>query len=109
MHPTTDTTPQAQPHIKDLRSLMVDQLRALRSAEPGEDLEAEIKRSKAVSELSQTIINSAKVEVDYLVATEQLSAPFLEVPPDEGVAHLGHTATGTVTQVGNRTVHKLRG
>lgn len=69
----------AAPHISDIRIIMVEQLRALRSASP-EALEAELKRSKAVSELSQTMINSAKVEIDYLQTTKQNHSPFLEVP-----------------------------
>jgi quercetin dioxygenase-like cupin family protein len=32
--------------------------------------------------VAQTVINSAKVEVEYLQKTGQISAPFLEVPPD---------------------------
>ena len=68
------------PHISDIRTIMAEQLRALRSATP-EALEAELKRSKAVSELSQTMINSAKVEIQYLEVTKQNHSPFLEVPP----------------------------
>lgn len=77
----------AAPHISDIRTIMAEQLRALRSASPAE-LESELKRSKAVSELSQTMINSAKVEIDYLQATKQNHSPFLEVPP---TVHTGNT------------------
>ena len=75
------------PHISDIRTIMAEQLRALRSASP-EALEAELKRSKAVSELSQTMINSAKVEIQYLEVTKQNHSPFLEVPP---TVHTGNT------------------
>jgi hypothetical protein len=75
---TTEATTTA-PHISDIRTIMAEQLRALRSASPAE-LESELKRSKAVSELSQTMINSAKVEIDYLQATKQRHSPFLEAP-----------------------------
>ena len=71
----------AQPHISDVRTIMMAQLQALRNA-TGSSIETELKRSKAVSDLSQTMINSAKVEIDYLVATEQNHSPFLESPPD---------------------------
>jgi hypothetical protein len=74
------TTTAAAPHISDIRTIMAEQLRALRSASP-EALESELKRSKAVSELSQTMINSAKVEIQYLEVTKQNHSPFLEVPP----------------------------
>lgn len=76
---TEATTTAAAPHISDIRVIMAEQLRALRSASPAA-LESELKRSKAVSELSQTMINSAKVEIDYLQATKQNHSPFLEVP-----------------------------
>lgn len=83
-------------HISSVRKIMLEQLHALRGAAPGEALENELKRSKAVSELSQTMINSAKVEVGYLMATDQKSAPFLEVPPDQ--LYLQNTkATSTAT------------
>ena len=77
---TTATPTTTAPHISDIRIIMAEQLRALRSASP-EALEAELKRSKAVSELSQTMINSAKVEIEYLKVTKQEPSPFLEVPP----------------------------
>lgn len=69
-------------HISSLRKIMLEQLQALRHASTGDALESELKRSKGVSELSQTIINSAKVEVEYLVATGQDQSKFLETPPD---------------------------
>lgn len=81
------TTTAPTPHISDIRVIMAEQLRALRSASP-EALEAELKRSKAVSELSQTMINSAKVEIQYLEVTKQQCSPFLEVPP---TVHTGTT------------------
>lgn len=75
-------------HITTVRRLMLEQLQALRNAQPGEALEQELKRSKGVSDLSQTLINSAKVEVDYMVATEQDRVPFLEEPAE---VHTGNT------------------
>lgn len=106
---TTTKPSETSPHITEVRSLMMEQLRALRKASSGSELEAEIARSKGMSEITQTLINSAKVEIEYLVLTDQPKSDFLEQPVDASVAHLGHTATGTVTQEGNRTVHRLRG
>ncbi|MGY8903728.1 MAG: hypothetical protein ACKVIH_04175 [Burkholderiales bacterium] len=96
---------------------MIDQLRALRSALPGADLDAEIRRAKGVSEITQTIINSAKVEVDYLQATGQASTPFLEVPPDQPYLTNTKVASNHETQhlpgdgngITSITRHKLRG
>ena len=79
--PETTKTDQSN-HISSVRKLMLEQLHALRGAAPGEALENELKRSKAVSELSQTMINSAKVEVEYLSQTKQDFSSFLEEPPE---------------------------
>lgn len=87
----------AAPHISDIRIIMAEQLRALRNASP-EALESELKRSKAVSELSQTMINSAKVEIHYLEVTKQNCSPFLEVPP---TVHTGNLPAPAAPQLQN--------
>lgn len=56
-------------HITTLRRHMMDQLKALRAAPPGEALAEELKRAKGVSEVAQGLINAARVEVDYIKAT----------------------------------------
>ena len=76
---TTPATTTTTPHITDVRSILMDQLKALRAAK-GSDVEQEIRRSKAVSDLSQTAINSAKIEIDYLSLTGQEKSDFLEIP-----------------------------
>lgn len=73
-------------HIEEVRQLMLEQLRALRTASAGEALAQELKRSKGVSELSATIIDSARVEVEYLrVIQGDGEVPFLTAP-DAGAA-----------------------
>jgi hypothetical protein len=76
-------SPQDSNHISTLRRHLLDQVRALRSASSTEEVQREIDRSKAVAELAQAVVNTAKVEVDYLKITGQPSTPFLEVPPDQ--------------------------
>jgi hypothetical protein len=72
----TTATPQ-EGHINELRTVLMAQLHALRAAEP-EKLSDEIRRAKAVSEVAQTIVNSARVQVDYINALGGASdAPFL--------------------------------
>lgn len=66
--------------IDTVRALMIEQLRALRAATP-ENLQAELQRAKGMSEVTQTLVNSAKVEVEYLQATEQEGSTFLGLPP----------------------------
>jgi hypothetical protein len=94
---TNTATTAAAPHISDIRTIMAEQLRALRNASP-EALESELKRSKAVSELSQTMINSANVEIKYLEITKQDHSPFLKTPP---TAHTSTLPAPTALQLQN--------
>ena len=96
-------------HISQVRQMMLEQLRALRTAPIGEALAEELKRAKGVSELSQTIINSAKVEIEYLELTGQQKAGFLEEPPDATVAHLGNTPSLPANGISSITRHRLAG
>lgn len=70
-------------HISTVRRYVLDQMRALRVADDPEAIRREIDRSRGVAELAQAMVNTAKVEVEYLKATGQASTPFLEVPPDQ--------------------------
>ena len=80
-------------HISTVRQHLLDQMAALRSASTPEAIKEELARSKGVSELAQTLTNTAKVEVDYLAATRQTSTPFLDASP---------VAPGTTVAPGNR-------
>lgn len=61
--------------VQDLRAALFDTLDELRAGR------MTVEQAKAVSEVAQTIINTAKVEVDYCRVTEQRSGSgFL---PDE--------------------------
>jgi hypothetical protein len=71
-------------HISTVRRHMLDQLRALRTAPRGEELSIEIRRSKAVTEVAQTIINAARVEVDYVNAVRGAAESAFLQEPDEG-------------------------
>lgn len=69
----------------------------------------DIERAKAVKDVAQTIINGAKVEVDFIRATGSQGTgfiPALGIPEKPQV-----TATGTGEKIvaGGTTVHKLRG
>lgn len=72
----------AQPSIADLRSALFATLADLRDKEKPMDLA----RARTVSEVAQTIINTAKVEVDYMRASgEKTASGFIplnhEAPP----------------------------
>lgn len=50
--------------IEDLREILFETLRAVK------DGHLSIERGKAVSELTQTIVNTAKIEVEFIKATK---------------------------------------
>ena len=73
-------------NVSDLRSVLFDTLDALRDP----DKPMEIDRAKAVVEVAQAIINSAKVEVDFAKATGRTTGGgFIPIadsgPPPKGL------------------------
>lgn len=77
-------------NIGTLREQLFETMRELRSGK------IDVEKAKAISELGQTIINSAKVEVDYAKVTGSKGSGFLEKQ-----AELPPGISGT-------TVHKIR-
>lgn len=74
---------RAQGHISDLRAILMEQLRAVRTASPKE-LGRELRRAKGVSELAQVVVNTARAEVAYIEAVRGASdSPFLQAPDEE--------------------------
>lgn len=69
----------ARNKIEDLRDHLFATIEALRDPEKP----MEIDRAKAVAEVAQVVINSAKVEVDYLRHTGQRNATDF-LPPADG-------------------------
>lgn len=55
--------------IEDLRNHMFLALEKLSEAESTEEMQKELERSKGIAEIGKVIIDSAKVEVDFLKAT----------------------------------------
>lgn len=119
--------PQApeQDHISTVRRHMLDQLRALRTAPRGEELSLEIRRAKAVTEVAQTLINAARVEVDYVNAVRGAAeSTFLQEPDDAKTPRLPATPQSPLPNEdtprlsdsgsdhpwrGGSTVHRLKG
>ncbi|MDH1477385.1 hypothetical protein N5F13_23085 [Comamonas thiooxydans] len=64
------------PHISQLRQHLLDTLADLRNR----DNPMEPDRARAVAQVATVLVDSAKVEVDYLRATGQQKAGFLEEP-----------------------------
>ena len=90
---TTPTTTM-QPHIQQLRAHLMDTLADLRNR----DKPMEPDRARAVAQVASVLVDTAKVEIDYLKATNQDRSTFLEQPPDATVAHLGNDPASGYTQ-----------
>lgn len=68
--------------IEDLRNHLFAALEGL--ADPDEPMD--IDRAKAISDVAQTIINSAKVEIDYLKQVGGSRAPTNFIPHEDEAA-----------------------
>lgn len=82
--------------ITELRTHLFATIRALRDKESPMDLE----RAKTISEVAKTVIDSAKVEVEYIKATGGGESTFLDTTV--GKDNLPQGITGV-------TVHRLKG
>lgn len=67
--------------ISDLRKHLFATIEALNNKESPMDIE----RARTVSEVAQTIINSAKVEVEYAKATGAKVSDFIAVQAPNGI------------------------
>ncbi len=95
--------------INTLRTALFETLNGLRNKEAPLDLD----RAKAINDTAQTIINTAKVEVDFCRVTGQtVSSGFMPQALSKEPVGDQHTATGTktVTQLPGATVtqHRIR-
>ena len=83
-------------NLGTVRRLMLEQLVALRAAPLGDALAQELRRSKGVGELGAVLIDSGRVEVEFLTATGQDGSGFLGVADgaDAGAPRLTTTAGG---------------
>ncbi len=103
-------TPTVAPHINQLRQHLMDTLADLRNRE----VPMETDRARAVALIASVLVDTAKVEVDYIRATTQDRSGFLEQPADPSVAHLGHTpgsgyTQGEIQRLPGVTKHRLKG
>lgn len=85
--------------MDDLRKELFATLAAVRKGD------CDVATAKAVTDLSQAIINTAKAEADYARATNQAVRSGLIPLATEAPAR--QTANGTAVTVGNRTTHTL--
>lgn len=71
---------QTSPHINQVRQSLLDTLADLRNREAPMDIE----RAKAVAQVASVLVDTAKVENDYLKITGNDASTFLEQPVGEG-------------------------
>ena len=90
------------PHITDLRQHLMDTLASLRNrANPMEP-----DRARAIAQVAGVLVDTARVEVDYIKATGADRSDFLEAPAEDppAIAHKQGAHNPFPT-----TVHKLKG
>ena len=98
----THQTPDAN-HMDSVRRMLIDQMRALRSANTPETLRMETDRAKSVALVAQAITGAARVEADYAGSVgSNSSVSFLEQPPAQITAP-------DLTNSPGRMVHRIRG
>ena len=94
----------SSPHINEVRSALLETLRDLRNKNEPMD----IKRALAVAQVAGVLVESAKVENEYLKLTGQDRSDFLEILPDEAVKQLGTTVTpGDRNGITSITRHRI--
>ena len=87
------------PHITQVRQSLLDTLADLRNRENPMDIE----RAKAVATVASVLVDTAKVENEYLKITGQDRSNFIETPPDALTAPAAHNPFPT------SVVHRLQG
>jgi hypothetical protein len=65
----------------------------------------DLDKAKVMGEISQVIVNTAKIEVDYIRANGGGKTEFLNADPNKQITQ---TPTGTKIVNGASTVHQLR-
>lgn len=78
----------------DLRALLFETLRGVKAGS------IDLDRARAINELGKSLIDSAKVEVDYLRVTDAAGSDFIDGPQQTP----GQAVPGIV----GRTVHRLK-
>ena len=92
------------PHINQVRQSLLDTLADLRNRESPMDIE----RAKAVAHVAGVLVDTARVENEYLKITGQDKSNFLETTPDDvlGIPHSGVPAAHNPFPV---VRHRLQG
>lgn len=91
------------PHIIQLRQHLMNTLADLRNKEAP----MEPDRARAVAQVAGVLVDTAKVEIEYLKATGQDRSSFLELPADAHVAHLTTQTAALPNGISSITRHRI--
>lgn len=94
----------SNPHIDQVRQSLLDTLTDLRNKETPMDIE----RAKAVATVASVLVDTAKVENEYLKITGQDRSTFIETP-DNVPAITGGDGPSAHAPFPTSVVHRLRG
>lgn len=89
-------------NIEEVRGHLLATLADLRNR----DKPMEVERARAVAAVAAVIVDTARVEVDYLKVTGQNQSAFME---RIGAGEVTATTSGTVERIGNVTRHRMAG
>ena len=92
-------------HISTVRQHLLDTLSDLRDREKP----MEVERARAVADVARVLVDTAKVEVYYLRATNQDRSGFLEEPAGSVPPALPNGASPFPTGITSVTRHRLQG
>ena len=102
----------ARPHIDQVRKALMATLDELRNPESTPDLD----KARAIAQVAGVLIESAKVEVEYLKVTSQQNCAFLgepeliaEATPKASHNGVSKTAHGSKIVVNGVTQHRMAG
>lgn len=83
-----NTATQTQPHITQVRRSLLDTLADLRNRENPMDID----RAKAVATVASVLVDTVRVENEYLKLSGQDRSAFLEAAPDQVLGITGASA-----------------
>lgn len=88
--------------IAELRTHLFDTLKGLK------DGTIEIDKARAISQVADTIIDTAKVEVDFMRVAGGSGTGFISRHDDDKPARITETKTGSLVRDGNTLTHRMK-
>ena len=89
-------------NINDLREVLFASIEAVKAGD------MDLDKARAINDLCQTVVNTAKVEVDFARQAGQASGSGFIPVEQQDTTGKRLTATGTATDTATGTVHRMR-